>query len=405
MKKLLLIPALLAGSLALAQEKQIEISPMIGYNIAEGNLNIKDDGYLAGGVEVQINNPDSKLSPELSVLYSSGVDYESGQETKIIRGALNGVYTFDAVSSIVPFAKCGFGFEKVTNSIPSVRDGLFLDAGAGLKVPFTENLALKAEAIYMAKAAKNNAGHADSNLVAMVGLTFTFGDTPQKTVLQPVVTKAVVAAPVVVIAPIVADDDNDGVVNTSDSCLNTPTGVTVASNGCELDDDNDGVSNSKDSCPSTVSGAKVDAQGCNIDTDNDGILNTNDLCKNTVVGAEVNSDGCPKAVHLNINFENNSDKIKVVSQPQLQEYSNFLKTNKNYSSQIIGYTDSRGSASYNQKLSQKRAESVVSDLISKGVDANQLSSLGKGEQNPIAENTTAEGRAQNRRIDAKLIRN
>lgn len=417
MKKLLLIPALLAGSLALAEQKKVEISPMIGYNIAEGNLNVKDDGYPVGGIELQFNSADSRWSPEFSLLYSQGVDYKSGtasqykpgQDTKVIRPAFNGVYTFDEMSSVVPFAKLGAGLEKISNESASVEDGFFFDAGAGAKVPFTENLALKLEAIYMAKVGTNNAGFADSNLVVMAGLTFAFGDTGAKAapVSEPkaVEPEAPKAAPVVVAAVVSTDDDNDGVLNTLDKCPNTLPGIVVGEDGCEKDDDKDGVVNSHDNCPTTVIGAKVDTQGCNVDSDNDGILNTDDLCPNTVAGTEVNSDGCPKTIALSINFENNSDVIKADSQEQLQKYADFLNANKNYSALLIGYTDSRGSASYNQKLSEKRAASVANDLQSKGVNASQLTYEGRGEANPIADNATSQGRAQNRRIEAELTRN
>jgi len=378
MKKLLLIPALLAGTLALAEQKKVEISPMIGYNIAEGNLNIKDDGYPVGGLELQFNTPDSKISPEFSLLYSQGVDYKSGQDTKVIRGAFNGVYTFDEMSSVIPFAKIGAGLEKVSNESISMENGFFLDAGVGAKVPFTENLALKLEAIYMAKIGTNNAGFADSNLIVMAGLTFAFGEGAQKE--APVATPA----PEPVVAPVVA----------------APVVVAVV----DGDDDKDGVLNSKDSCPSTLAGIAVDEKGCDADTDKDGILNANDICADTPLNTKVNSDGCPQTIPLNINFENNSDKIKADSEDQIQKYSDFLQKHTNYNAKIIGYTDSRGSASYNQKLSEKRAAAVVSELTSKGVSIGQLTSEGAGEANPIADNASAEGRAQNRRIEAELTR-
>ena len=410
MKKLLLIPALLAGTLAFSDQNKYEISPMIGYDFAEGNLNIKDDGYLVGGIEAQFNTPDSKISPEFSILYSQGVDYASGQDTKIARGAFNGVYTFDAMSFAVPFAKLGAGIEQISTPSASVDDGFFLDAGAGAKVPLTEHLALKLEAIYMAKLNRDNAGSFDSNLVTMVGLTFAFGGSDlqaaPKEVAAPVVQEKVeeVAAPVV-IAVVVLDDDKDGVINANDKCLQTIKGAKVDANGCELDDDKDGVVNSQDKCSNTLAGIKVDANGCNADIDNDGILNASDICPNTLPGEAVNSDGCPKSVALNVNFENNSDKIKAESAVQINKYADFLKKYTNYSAKIVGYTDSRGSASYNQKLSEKRAQAVVAALQSDGVNAKQLSSFGAGENNPIATNKTAEGRAQNRRIEAVLTRN
>jgi len=399
MKKLLLIPALLAGTLALADQKKVEISPMIGYNIAEGNLNVKDDGYPVGGLELQFNTPDSKLSPEFSILYSQGVDYKSGtaakfkpgQDTKVIRGAFNGVYTFDEMSSVIPFAKIGAGLEKVSNESASMENGFFLDAGAGAKVPFTENLALKLEAIYMAKIATNNAGFADSNLIVMAGLTFAFGESAQKAAPAPVAVVEPTPEPTpqpVVAAPVAA-------------VVAAPVVVAVI----DGDDDKDGVLNSKDSCPNTLAGTAVDEKGCDADTDKDGILNADDICPSTPLNTKVNSDGCPQTVPLNINFENNSDKIKAESQEQIQKYADFLQKYSNYSAKIIGYTDSRGKASYNQKLSEKRAAAVVNDLKSKGVSSNQLTSEGAGEANPVADNATAEGRAQNRRIEAELTRN
>jgi OOP family OmpA-OmpF porin len=288
-----------------------------------------------------------------------------------------------------------------------MENGFFLDAGAGAKVPFTENLALKLEAIYMAKIATNNAGFADSNLVVMAGITFAFGETAQKAAPEPTpepVVEAVVIAPVVV-AVIDGDDDNDGVLNSKDICPTTLAGIIVDERGCDSDNDKDGVLNAEDSCPTTLEGIIVDIKGCDADTDKDGILNANDICSNTPLNTKVNSDGCPQTVPLNINFENNSDKIKAESQDQIKKYSNFLQKNTNYSAKIIGYTDSRGSASYNQRLSEKRANAVVSELIAQGVSSSQLTAKGAGEANPIATNATAEGRAQNRRIEAELTRN
>jgi len=90
---------------------------------------------------------------------------------------------------------------------------------------------------------------------------------------------------------------------------------------------------------------------------------------------------------------------------QINAYAKFLTTYTNYSAKIVGYTSSRGSNAYNQKLSENRANAVVEMLKEKGVNANQLSSSGMGEANPVADNATSEGRAQNRRIEAELTRN
>ena len=170
------------------------------------------------------------------------------------------------------------------------------------------------------------------------------------------------------------------------------------------DDDNDSVLNSKDTCPNTSSGTVVDEKGCSIDVDSDGVLNEKDLCSNTPLNTEVNSDGCPYTSPLNISFKRLSSDIEKIEKSKLQAYADFLIKNSNYSAKIIGYTDSRGSAKDNQKLSEKRAKSVVDTLISLGVNVNQLTSEGKGEANPIADNKIEDGRAKNRRIESQLTR-
>nr|Q9LAP7.1 RecName: Full=Alpha-agarase; Flags: Precursor [Alteromonas agarilytica]AAF26838.1 alpha-agarase precursor [Alteromonas agarilytica] len=94
------------------------------------------------------------------------------------------------------------------------------------------------------------------------------------------------------------DADNDGVLDSSDSCPNTPTGEPADVTGCsasQLDDDNDGVSNNVDQCPNTVAGTEVDADGCEVifaDADNDGIEDSQDFCPNTPAGEAVNNSGC-----------------------------------------------------------------------------------------------------------------
>jgi len=69
----------------------------------------------------------------------------------------------------------------------------------------------------------------------------------------------------------------------------------------------------------------------------------------------------------------------------------------------VGHTDSVGPDAYNQKLSERRAASVKSYLVSKGVDANRIYTEGKGESQPVASNATREGRAKNRRVEIEIV--
>jgi OOP family OmpA-OmpF porin len=378
MKRLLLLPALLLGTASFAANAKYEISPMIGYNLAEGNIGLKNDGYYMGGLEIQANSLKSKLSPEFSVYYTHNADYDnSSKDTDILRLAFNGVYTFDAMKSVIPFAKAGAGYETVNNETAANQDGFFLDAGAGLKVPLSESFAFKAEAIYVAKIANTHNSHTDNNLMGLVGFTYSFGALqqkaapkkvviPKKKVVEEVVEKEVIIVPV------------------------------------EIDSDKDGVFDKVDKCPNTPLNTKVDANGCPVDNDQDGVLNDNDLCPKTPLGEKVDKNGCPLTINLHITFANNSAVVPANASANLDKYAKFLKINKNYSAKIVGYTDSRGSDNYNQKLSEKRAQAVMNDLIAKGVNPKQLSAVGMGKLNPIATNKTAEGRAKNRRIEAEL---
>ena len=378
MKRLLLLPALLLGSASFANNGNYEISPMIGYNLAEGNVGIKGDDHFLGGLELQYNYKDSKISPEISVLYSPNVDYKVGGDTSITRTLLNGVYSFDKIGKISPFAKAGLGYEFVSSELNNQNeDGLVLDAGAGVKVPFAPSWAFKAEALYLAKVSSAHNNTADNNLIAMVGLTYSFGATQEAAPQEVVVVEEEVAAEPVIVAVVAeVDSDGDGVYDKLDKCPNTPQGSTVGADGCPV----------------------------SMDDDHDGVLNAKDICPNTPAGEAVNSDGCPATVNLNINFENNSAAIVASSNARLDKYADFLKAHTNYSAKIVGYTDSRGSKAYNQKLSLKRATAVMKALVTRGVNQSQLTATGMGEANPVADNATAEGRAQNRRIEAELTR-
>jgi len=374
MKKVLAVSALLATVL-MAQDYKYEISPMVGYNFAEGNLGMKHNGYGLGGLEFQRNYENSKISPEFSFFYAPKAKYDSiDEKTNILRGAFNGVYSFSKSGMFRPFVKAGLGLENFTSNRANNNDGIFADAGAGAKVAFTDSLALKLEAIYSAKLNTDHAGHADSNLMTLVGLTYSFGAVAPKAAPKPEPVAKPTPAPVVV--PVNVDSDGDGVFDKMDKCPNTPANTKVDANGCKVVLDHDG----------------------------DGVLDADDLCPNTPKGEKVDSHGCPEIVNLHINFNNDKATILPSATAQLDKFAAFLKRNQDYSAKIVGFTDSKGSAKYNQKLSEKRANAVMQALIKRGVSASQLSAIGMGELNPVATNATAEGRAQNRRIEADLTR-
>lgn len=206
------------------------------------------------------------------------------------------------------------------------------------------------------------------------------------------------------------DSDNDGVVNANDNCPNTPQGTKVDAKGCAIpqDSDNDGVTDANDRCSNTAANVKVDMQGCPVplDSDNDGVLDKNDRCPNTTAGSKVDNNGCELKAVIDlkgVTFANNSDRLIGNSVEILDDAAKTLLRNSGIKVEVAGHTDNRGALSYNQQLSQRRAEAVRSYLVEKGVDSSSLTAKGYGPSKPVADNSTSEGRSANRRVELRIL--
>ena len=198
------------------------------------------------------------------------------------------------------------------------------------------------------------------------------------------------------------DGDSDGVADHLDKCPGTPKDVKVDAVGCPIDSDGDGVADYLDKCPNTPKGVKVDAVGCPLDSDGDGVPDYLDKCPDTPKGLVVDETGCVPAGFMVVGevlFDTNKWNIKPEGQAELDKGVAFLLKNPQLKVEIQGHTDSTGAAAWNATLSQRRAESVMKYLVSKGVPAAQLTAKGFGPANPVAPNDTKEGRAKNRRVD------
>ena len=176
-----------------------------------------------------------------------------------------------------------------------------------------------------------------------------------------------------------------------------------------IDSDGDGVPDEIDQCPDTPAGVAVDSVGCPLDSDGDGVPDYLDQCPDTPAGALVDENGCQKVPErdvretLYLEFELSKADLTDESIEQLAQIDKLLTQYPDAKLELEGHSDSTGSVAFNEKLSSQRAAAVKDALVERyGVDADRISTVGKGPHEPIADNSTAEGRAQNRRVEVIL---
>ncbi|WP_299004502.1 OmpA family protein [uncultured Tenacibaculum sp.] len=328
-----------------------------------------------------------------------------------------------------PYVYVGGGY----TSVDDLGEGM-LNAGAGFNVWFNDNLGLN----FQTGGKKEFADKVKDHFQHSIGLVFKFGgkDTdgdgvydkedacPEVAGLKEFngcpdtdgdgIKDSDDACPEV--AGLAAlngcpDADGDGIADKDDACP-TEKG-TKANNGCP-DADGDGVVDGKDKCPNTAGPAANN--GCPWpDTDGDGVLDKDDKCPNEAGVASNN--GCPEVVikeeavkKLNefaraIYFNSGKASFRKGVTGKLDLIAGIMKEYPKANFSIQGHTDSSGSNSLNQRLSEKRAKAVLDYLITKGgIDSKRLTSAGFGEDYPIADNKTRAGRAENRRVEIKLVK-
>ena len=216
-------------------------------------------------------------------------------------------------------------------------------------------------------------------------------------------------------AAVVVDTDADGVADAADRCAGTAAGERVDANGCPLpkDADNDGVMDANDRCANTPAGTTVDATGCQPpppDADKDGVADNADQCLQTAEGFTVDASGCPAAfregvasvVLSGVTFEEGRAALTAQSGATLDAIATILLST-NQRVEVAVHTDNAGSARANDNVSQSRALAIRSYLIGKGVPAANIVARGYGGKQPVAENTTEEGRARNRRVEIRRL--
>jgi len=207
-----------------------------------------------------------------------------------------------------------------------------------------------------------------------------------------------------------SDSDGDGVVDSEDMCPETPYGVSIDEFGCPVDTDKDGVPDYIDECPGTPVGTTIDQKGCPLDSDGDGVVDSEDMCPETPYGVSVDEFGCPVEDEIVSEqkitipgddiFPPNSAMIKIEGKKYLDEVILQLQKLTNKKWRIEGHMDSVGDTKSLMTLSFERAKAVLEYFsFFGGLNRENFQVFGMGDDYPIGDNNTEEGRKQNRRIE------
>ena len=359
----------------------LTLSPMVGGIVMEGDQNVDDDWAYGLGIGYNFTK---EFGLEAVLNYAELEEDGTNDDVDFWNYRIDALYHINPDNDLVPYVALGAGVYDLDSD-----QEFMANYGVGLLYYVAEDVALRADVRHLAAFNESNL---ENNLLYTAGLKFQFGGREE----APAPAEAAAVA-----APAPVDSDGDGVTDDRDQCPDTPQGVKVDAKGCPLDSDGDGVTDDRDQCPDTPKGTKVDEKGCPLDSDGDGVGDDIDQCPNTPAGIVVDDKGCELKLTLHINFDFDKAVIKPEFKSDLDRAAAFVRENSQAPYILIaGNTDSVGKEEYNQRLSEQRAEAVRQALIRDyGLDAGKLKAVGYGEYQPIADNATEEGRAQNRRVE------
>lgn len=418
-----------------------------------------DNSGLRVGVERYLNK---SFDVEAGLSYGKLI-YEDVYKGNLTDFDLRLVYKFDngyifkEDSKLAPYIFAGYGVAWHGNisgrlDYTEFEDGSYamLPLGGGLKFKVTEDAEINARAAY-----KKSISQSPNVMQYAIGVSFSLGgekDSDGDGVTNKEDACPEVAGPVENQGCPWPDTDGDGVLDKDDECPteagtlngcpdkdrdgikdsedNCPDVAGVAAHGGCPDTDGDGVKDSEDQCPNKAGtlngcpdsdgdGVKDEDDACpNVagtlngcpDADGDGVKDSEDQCPQTA--GLVANNGCPevkeevkKVLDLavkSIQFNSGSDVLKQSSYASLNQVAQLMEEN-DFNLTLSGYTDNTGRADSNLELSKRRANAVKQYLVDKGIDASRLTADGYGIANPIADNNTRAGRAQNRRVELEIV--
>jgi len=358
------------------------LAAMAVYTDDDEDRNLDDS--VAGG-QLNLGRQMSERVAMEALLGYSDIDGFPGQEH--LEAGLNVLVHAAPSGAFSPYLLLGVGYLGTETTTGSEENRPTASAGLGFRWKLGDS-AVSIRGEYRARLAWES----DNNLtdqIGTLGLQFAFGGRTK-------------------VLTVPSDSDHDGVADVSDRCPGTGPGVVVDGFGCEfvVDSDGDGVPNDLDRCPNTVAQVEVDTSGCELDSDGDAVVDRLDQCPNTTAGVRVDVNGCElqDVIELpGVNFASNSDRLLAGAEHVLADAAATLRKHPDLVVEVVGHTDSIGSAELNLSLSERRAYTVRDYLINAGVNSANLTAKGLGEFLPVADNATADGRAINRRVELRIL--
>jgi len=349
---------LLAGATVVPAQQQpqngVYFAPSVGYyffDSDEDRSNNAEDGLLYGlSIGYQINKNfaiEANYSGVDSEVDDSKFDLDGelrnpGDDTTVELMRLDGIFNLDLSSPWSPYLAVGYTRLQQDPGFneENGEEEDMMDLGFGIKQNITNALSWKADV-----RGYHNFDNEDTDYGVQLGIAYLFGATPPPVVVAPNVVEPPASKPL---------------------------------DPCSLDDDNDGVNNCDDMCAGTPFGSQIETTGCRI--------------------LEV-----PEEITLTVLFDTNKSMVKSEYYAEIQQVSDFMAKYPSTSTEIQGHTDSSGSDDYNLNLSQQRSDAVLEVLISQfNISPSRLIAVGYGESQPITDNSTREGRQQNRRVVARI---
>jgi len=342
------IAAFAAGAQAADEVGKMYVNPQYGYTWLDSSRQMDDGDHLGAGIGWHLTD---LLSVEVNWL-DADFESETARELEQTVYSLDYLLVFNRASRVSPYITLGGGYIENKYNTDFDEYGPLAQAGVGLLLDLGENSSrsfvfqIRPEVKYRFDWADGPVEDTHGDLVINLGFAFNFGASAS--------TPTVAQAPPRPPAPLPV----------------TPPGP--------------------------------------MDSDHDGVLDTDDRCPGTPEGVAVDSTGCPRrgpVVLRGVSFATNSATLTPESLPVLDGVAGDLRKYPRLRVELQGHTDSSGADAYNLDLSQRRAESVRNYLVAQGVSGTQLEARGFGESEPIGDNTTAEGRADNRRVVMRVLDN